>query len=75
MNMNAEKLRERIKALQDERANFQMFAPVRADERLRMMVAQLENEIALQIGSYTQRIQDLQDLLEMIEDESKPGAV
>ena len=63
--MNDTRLRERIEALKQEKAVFEIAAPVRAQERVQGLAAQLEGEIALRLEMFDLRIQELMAMLEV----------
>lgn len=58
-----ERIRERVAALEAERDQFALGAPIRAEERMNALRAQLQMEIDMRMGYYHQQIADLSGLL------------
>lgn len=58
-----ERIRERVAALEAERDQFALTAPIRAEERMSALRAQLQMEIDMRMGYYHQQIAELRDLL------------
>lgn len=58
-----ERIRERIRQLEMERDQFALLAPVRAEERMQALHAQLQAEITMRMEQFDAQINMLQELL------------
>lgn len=57
------RIRARMNALEAERDQFALTAPIRAEERMNALRAQLQMEIDMRMGYYHQQIAELSGLL------------
>lgn len=58
-----ERIRERVRQLEMERDQFALLAPVRAEERMQALQAQLQMEISMRIAHFDSQIETLKGLL------------
>ena len=58
-----ERIQQRISQLEREQAEFAVAAPVRADERLQAVQAQLQIEIEMRMKHFQEQIETLKELL------------
>jgi hypothetical protein len=69
-----ESILKRIDEVLAERQQFELLAPIRAEERVQALMSQLQGEITLRLQAYDDLLEELRKLAAMVDGEGKEMA-